>query len=147
MSDTVSRAGYVAFLRDQDFSAVDLPDNSPWIDTTLAMAQAAMNTTLALVPSLFVIATYNYGADRLVNYAPDQANRTFFKSLREKLAILSFASGLVTSSSDAGTSSSLQTIEAAKDMTLGNLQLAKTPWGRAYLDVTQSYGPTVWGLS
>ena len=36
--------------------------------------------------------------------------------------------------------------KAFDELTIGNLQNLKTPWGRVYLGIAQSYG-TLWGLS
>jgi hypothetical protein len=146
-------ADYTVFLRSIGLNAAVLPDDSMWIPITFEVAKATVNPLLALggcgptVPNFYVLALYNLGADRVINFAPDQPNQTFFSDLRSSLALNSFASGLVTASSDQSTSQTLETIEAAKKMTIGDLQLAKTPYGRLYLSLAQKYGPNIWGLS
>jgi hypothetical protein len=126
----------------------DLPTDSMWIQITLNIAIAEVNLALTCtVAPMYSIACYNLAADRLLNFAIDLPQRSYFTDMRKTLGILTLASGLVSSSSDGGTSQSLETIEAAKKMTLTNLQLAKTPYGRAYMGIAQSYGPTVWGLT
>lgn len=146
---TPNRADYLLFLRTHvGILAVDLPDSSNWIDTTLTIATEMVNLALNAANSvIYTLAVYNLGADRVINFAMDQPNRAYFTTLREKLTITAFAAGLVSSSSDSGTSQSLEVIEAAKRMTLGDLQLVKTPYGRQYLAFAQTYGPTVWGLT
>lgn len=139
---------YLVFLREAvGISVDDLPDDSPFIPGTYAMAAAAVNTTLCLAPMAYSLARYNFGADRVINFAIDQPNRVYFAKLRKDLGILSFAAGLVSSSSGDGASQSLEVIEAAKGMTVTDLQLMKTPYGRQYIGLAQSYGPTIWGLS
>lgn len=147
-------ADYTVFLRGIGMNVTVLPDNSMWIPITFGIANNTVNPLLATacgfgadVPGPYVLAVYNLGADRVINFAPDQPNQTFFADLRASLALNSFASGLVNSSSDQGTSQSLETIEAAKKMTIGDLQLAKTPYGRLYLSFAQKYGPNIWGLT
>ena len=109
-------------------------------------------------PSLYAIAVYNLGGDLIINYAQDAANNPYiypgsnpptpyFQWLRQKFKINDFLTGVVTSSSDEGTSQSLIVQEAMKTITLADLQLLKTPYGRRYLAIAQQYGPSVWGLS
>ena len=140
---------YTAFLRGNvGISVADLPDDSMWITATLGIAIAQVNLALTrLVRPMYCLAVYNLGADRLINFALDLPQRSYFADLRKSLGVTVFAAGLVSSSSDAGTSQSLQVIEAAQKMTLTDLQLAKTPYGRAYMGIAQSYGPTIWGLT
>jgi hypothetical protein len=140
---------YTTFLRSGvGIPVADLPDDSMWIPTTLAIAIAQVNLALTCtVAPIYSLACYNLGADRLLNFALDLPQRSYFTDLRKTLGLLSFAAGLVASSSDSATSQSLQVIEAAKKMTLTDLQLAKTPYGRAYMGIAQSYGPTIWGLT
>ena len=35
----------------------------------------------------------------------------------------------------------------AKLMTITNLEMTRTPYGRAYLGFAQEYGPVAWGLA
>ena len=55
--------------------------------------------------------------------------------------------GVVASTSNEGTSTSLEVIAAAKNFTLGNLQNLETPYGRAYWRSAQDYGPSIVGVS
>ena len=145
---TPNQADYLTFIRDQGIGQAFLPDNSMWIGITFNVAMGIVNDTLnAANASLYTLAVYNLGVDRLINFASDQEGQTYFADWRVKLGIYTFASGLVASSSDSGTSQSLQVIEAAKRMTLQDLQHMKTTWGRVYSGFAQQYGPTVWGLT
>lgn len=139
---------YTTFIRAAGIGAGFLPDDSFWIPVTFGIAQDTVNITLACAgPTEYTLAVYNLGVDRLFNFAIDVEGQTFFQRQRRELGLMSFASGLVSSSSDSGTAQTLQTIEAAKRMTITDLQLAKTIWGRTYLGFAQNYGPTIWGLT
>lgn len=149
-------AGFLLFIRNvMGISPLVLPDNSPTINWALSIATMFVNPDLGVVGSslnaspqtnLFVQATYNLAADNLVNYAQDQTGRTYFADLRASLKINNFAAGVVQSASDGGTSDSLLVPDALKGLTLANLQNLKTPWGRTYLSMAQTYG-ALWGVS
>lgn len=157
-------AGFLAFVRVvMKIDAKHFPDDSPFLRYAFANALAIVNPALAAVClpqtdaagvslnsggwTVYVEAVYNLAADNLINYAPDQPGYSYFSRLRKKLNITGFVSGVVQSSGDEGTSVGLIVQEAAKDFTLMNLQQLKTPYGRAYLGMAQSYGPTTWGLA
>lgn len=157
-------AGFLSFIRNvMGISTNDLPDASPVINMALAVAMSIVNRALYAVSlpmtdtagvelisqpeSIYTLAVYNLAGDNLVNYAPDQQGRDYFQDLRKKLNINGFVSGVISGSSDQGTSQQLVVQEAAKNFTLANLQSLKTPWGRQYLAFAQTYGPTTWGLS
>lgn len=123
-----------------------LPDDSPFLSYAYDVALATVNPALATVPPIYMLAVYNLGGDLLVNWAQDVPPSTYWRDLREKFAIYAFAPGVVSSSSDNGTSTSLLNPDQMKDFTLAALQNLKTPWGRQYLAWAQSYGP-LWGLS
>ena len=98
-------------------------------------------------PLFYQQAVYNLAADFLVNWAPDQPDQTYFVDLRANMNINGFAPGVVLSGADVSTSESLVVPEWAKNLTIGDLQNAKTPWGRSYMAIAQQYGPTIVGLS
>lgn len=107
-------------------------------------------------PSVYAIAVYNLAGDWLVRIAQDQTDPapvpppanapTFWADLRKTLGVGSFAYGLIQSTSDQGTSSSLAIPQQVQDMTLANMMQAQTPWGRAYLAIVGQWG-TIWGIS
>ena len=66
--------------------------------------------------------------------------------MRAQYNVLSFVAGVVNSTSDEGTSMGLTVPKAFEEYTIANLQNLKTPYGRAYLSISQSYG-TLWGLT
>ena len=136
-----------------------LPDNSVWLTYAYDAAYATVNTQLSTVPGPFyMLAVYNLGGDNLVNWAQDDVqppypfptnNPTgllYFAYLRDQFKINAFVPGVINSSSDEGTSQSMDTLDAYKNFTLSNLQNLKTPWGRTYLGFAQRVG-TLWGLT
>ncbi len=124
-----------------------LPDNSVSITYAYDAALDVVNETLLVVaPNMYTLAVYNLGGDNLINWAPDQTGQTFFADLREKLHCTQFVAGVVSSTSDEGTSMSLNVPEQLNRLTLSDLQNLKTPYGRQYLAIAQKYG-TLWGLS
>lgn len=149
-------AGFQAFIADvMGINPIYLPTNSPAIGWAYTVALMVVNPDLALVgspagapvqTSMYAIAVYNLAGDNLINFAPDQDGREYFATLRKTMGISAFAAGVVTSASDSGTSDSLAVSEALHNLTIGQLQNLKTPWGRQYLAIAQSYG-TIWGVA
>jgi hypothetical protein len=149
-------AGFSSFIYNiMGISPLVLPTDSPVISWSFSVATMLVNPALAIVGSsfsvtpetnLYVEAVYNLAADNLINYAQDQPGRTYFTDLRASLKINNFAAGVVQSASDQGTSDSLAVPDSLKNLTLSNLQNLKTPWGRAYLAMAQTYG-TMWGVA
>jgi len=76
-----------------------------------------------------------------------QVAMTYFTQARLSFKLASFFPGVVGSAGDQGTSVGMDNPEFMKGLTLMDLQLLKTPWGRAYLAIAQKSGPTVWGLN
>jgi len=146
---TPNQTDYTTFLRGHVGIGPDpLPDDSMWITTTLAIAQDVVNDQLNQVqPIIYTLAVYNYAADRLINFAIDVGGLTYFRDLRSQLGINVFAAGVVASSSDQGTSQSLEVLRSMKGLTIGQMQMMKTIYGRQYLDFAQAYGPSPWGLT
>lgn len=72
---------------------------------------------------------------------------TYFAQLRTKFNLGIFAPGVVASASDVSTSTGLLNQDFMKGLTLEDLQLLKTPWGRAYMAIAQKIGPTIWGVA
>lgn len=129
--------------------AVSMADaDSPYLQWAL---DAAMGITLvppACMPSiLYVMAVYNYGMHKLLKIGQDQSGQTFFSDQRKAFNLLSFKAGPVASSADQATSNTLATPDFLKGLTMGDLDLLLTPWGREYLDYSQAYGPSIVGIS
>lgn len=122
--------------------------NASIITTTLTIATDMVNDTLALaVPDIYVLAVYNYAADRLFNFAPDVTGSTYFATQRTAWNLLVPTTGMVSSAGDEGTSTSILNIEAMKMFTMQDLQMFKTPYGRQYMAFAQTYGPVIWGTT
>jgi len=112
--------------------------------------------------SIYSLAVYNLAGSNLLSYAQDLPNAAiipgsvsdrypkglpFFAYSRLQWQINAFVSGVVQSTADESTSMSLVVQDAAKNFTLANLQALKDPWGRQYLSLAQSYGPSTFGIS
>lgn len=158
----VSLANYLAFLRTSVRVPVPaLPDNSPWIQWTYNYALQIVNVVLKTVPgppsppsppaspnawTLYDLAVYNLATDTLINWCPDQAGQTYFVNARTGFEINTFVAGVVQSTGDESTNESLLVPDFFKGLTMSDLQLLKTPYGRFYLSIAQKTGP-IWGLS
>jgi hypothetical protein len=167
-------AGFQAFLINVvGISTTILPSDSPVVAMAFAVALAIVNPALRCIPvpstdsagavlnsggwSIFALAVYNLAADNVFNYAQDLPDAPtvdgsnpplpFFEYSRKKWNILGFVSGVIQSASDESTSETMVVQDAAKNFTLKDLGNLKTPWGRTYLGLAQSYGPTTWGIS
>lgn len=142
--------------------ALDL--SSPVIVWSYDYALNIVNLALENVPSqstgysIYTQAVYNLAADTLINWAQDPAGVPknyqdkggdpigFWSYLRNSYGVNNFVAGVVRSSSDEGTSVSYEVPEAFKQLTISNLNNLKTPYGRTYLGIAQSWG-SVWGLT
>lgn len=139
---------FTAFLENVvGISPIYLPADSADIANAYAIALATVNTQLVVLPgNLYALAIYNLGADQIINYADDQDGYTFFYDKRKEFGINLFVPGVASSSGDQGSSQSRLNPEFMKNLTFGDLQNLKTPYGRTYLNIAQQAG-TLWGLS
>lgn len=218
-----NQTDFTAFLRTQaGIPTAALPDNSPYIPDALQLAIDVTNTDLqTALPNLYVLAVYNLGADRIVNWCPDQAPALsalswsaglvtattalalppafvqgfefgtlvagttpggyggsfdatvlsgtsfsypleadpgtatgfgtyllpFFQTVRANWNLTTSVTGVVNASADQATSAGFEVPEQLKSLTLGDIQKLKTPFGRAYLEITQSYGQELFGVT
>ncbi len=132
--------------------ALSLTD--PSVGFSYGMAQNIVNPALNCIvsqsdpsqPTIYAVAIYNLAADFLVNSAQDTGTGTFFADLRATLNINAPVSGVLASTADTGSSSSYSVPQAMQNMTIGQLQSMRTPWGRMYLSIAQSTG-SLWGVS
>ncbi len=128
-----------------------LPTNSPYIGYAYNVALATVYKGMqCIAPDIYVLAAYNLGLDRLINFAPDQTGQSYFSTLRSSspngYGINNFVPGVVTAASDESTSTTLTAPEFMGRLTLSDLQRLKTPFGLTYLSFMQDMG-TLWGLS
>jgi hypothetical protein len=144
----VSQAAFLTFIRGtMQISATYLPDASPDITSCYTLAIEIVSTDLnAISPTIYALAVYNLAGDFLINYANDQSGQTYFADLRAKLHIFDFVPGVLSSTSDGGTSQSMNNPEFMKNLMLSDLQSMKTVYGRQYLAFAQRLG-TMWGMS
>ena len=148
MDSTPTQAEFITFLRDiVDISTTYLPDDSVYITFAYEWAVQFTNEWLVFASGeIYTQAVYNLGADTIINYAQDQTGETYFADLRAKWGIYNFVAGVATSAGDAGTTVSHAVPTSLTELSLSDLQNLKTPWGRAYLAISQKFG-TAWGLS
>lgn len=141
-------AGYTAFLRDPaGIPPSAAPDGSQAILFSFTIAEGTVSEQLECINSdIYTLAVYNLATDRLINFAPDEPGQTYFADLRKSFALNSFVPGLIQQSADEATSQAFMIPESLKNLTLADLQMLKTPFGRQYLFFAQSLG-TLWGLS
>ena len=124
-----------------------LPTNSPYLNLSWDVMCNIINPGLVAIGSpIFMLACFYLASSNLINFAQDQPDQTFFSDLRKRWDINSFVSGVVSSSSDEGTSTGLLNPRAFANLTLADLQYLKDPFGRQYLAIAQRFG-TLWGLS
>lgn len=149
--------GFINFVRgEMGISPSVLPDGSQYFFWAYNQAISLVNRRIAVVPLQYMLAVYNLAGDILINLAQDPTGAPnvpgsnpptpFFAWTRKQLNINSFVTGVVTSTSDQGTSQSMEVPEQVKTFTLADLQNLKTPWGRNYIGIAQAVG-TDWGLS
>jgi hypothetical protein len=102
--------------------------------------------------SVYSVAVYNLGGHFLVNIAldlpgpPPTEPPTFWSDLRKTLGLNSFSLGIINSASDQGTSAAQTLPDYVQNMSMFNMWLASTPWGRMYAMLAGQWG-TVWGIS
>ena len=142
---------YLSFIRNiMGIPVAALPDDDAVIqysfDASISGANLAFNAVAMGQSTVYASAVYNLAGDMLINFANDQEGRTYFKELRARFNINNFQPGVIASSSDSGTSTSLLNPEFMRTFTLSDLQNLKTPFGRQYLMIAQAQG-TLWGLS
>jgi len=142
-------------------SALD-PATAPVVQWCYNFALDWCYDLLATVPtvsssgwSLYARAVYNLAADTLINWAQDEGSPPpvyrdglpYWQWLRAQFSVNAFVAGVVQSTGDEATSTGYLVPEAFKELTIQNLGNLKTPYGRAYLGIVQSWGPSVWGMS
>lgn len=137
-----------------------LPSDSQFLVWAYNTAISTVNPAFAAVPGpSYLQAVYNLAAHWLVTWTPDVTTSPpypyktidgvqygFFQWLRKENNVLGFITGIVDSSTDEGTSVHMVVPDQAQNLTIGQLQLTTTIWGRTYLGLAQDYG-TAWGLS
>lgn len=149
---------FVSWVRSyMQISTTVLPDNSTALQDAYDMALQWVNQGLACAgPTVYRICVYNLAGSNLINYAEDIPNAPavpgtepplpYFAAMRQKWNCLGFVPGVISSSSDEGTSQSLTVARQLETLSLADLQMLKDPYGQRYLQIAQQYG-TLWGVS
>ncbi|WP_369065305.1 hypothetical protein [Burkholderia gladioli] len=141
-------ADFTTFVYNQGVPEADLPNNSQYLQWAFTMAMNLALVAPCSVPSIvYVLAVYNLGMHRLLKVAQDIPPSTFFSQQRTVFKMMAFTAGVIQSSSDESTSNSMVVPEFFKNLTLQDLDLLKTPWGREYLAYAQQFGPDIVGVS
>lgn len=122
----------------QDFQAIE------W---TFNIALDRVIGASAQIGILYVLAVYNLGMHQLVKIGQDIAPSTFFADLREQYGTLDFVGGVVSGTADQNSSTTVSVPELLKNLSLSDLDLLKTPWGREYAGYAMNYGPYVVGIT
>ncbi len=129
-----------------DIDPLYLPPESPFIQYALDRALALVICTPVNRGIEYTLAVYNCAGHIQIQITPDQDQRDYFKTQRKEYGLLRPSFGVVASTSDEATSTSLATPDALKQLTISDLGFMKTPWGREYLSYNQDFGG-IWGLS
>jgi len=150
-----SQSGFQTFVTTvMGIPTTALAVNDPVIAMAYNIAVDIVNSDLLAIPDLYALAVYNLAASNVINYAQDIPNGPtnnegllYFAALRKQWGLNSFSPGLVQSTSDGGTSSSMALPNWTSGLTLSDLQLLNDPYGRRYLAIAQKVGPSLWGMS
>lgn len=144
--------GFVWFVQNtMNVPPADMPSDASLqiaYDQSLNLAYLGLETIPSQItsPSIYAYAVYNLGAAFLLDLAQDNPNSTYWTDLRNKLGINNLLYGFINSAADQGTSEGTYILDQFKGMTLLDLQLMKSPWGRAYLMFSGQWG-SIWGLT
>ncbi len=145
-------SGFLTWIRsDMQISNTDLPDNAIWITYAFNVAMEIVSPLNACAsPLIYMLMVYNLGGDNLMNYAQDSLlgvpPSRYFSQYRADNNINNFIAGVATAGSDNGTSANILVSDQLKNLTIGNLQNLKTPWGVTYLSFQQRTG-FIWGVT
>ena len=143
-----------------------LPSTAPVISWAFDIAEITANRRFKTIPqsvaaapqSIFTQMVYNLGTHDVISWAPDvqppvaykidqNGNSIgYFEYLRQNFGLNSFLPGIVTATYDQGTGTSLLVPEGLKNLTIADLALTKTPWGRTYLGLAMAWNRP-WGLA
>ena len=149
------RAGYLAFIRNMPIdigngtaatlTAIDLPDNDHSIDDSLAMALESTADYSRLGFCLYYDQlVYLLAFNNLVVMSCLPA----LAAIRSATGVDSMSSGFVQSASDVTTSASALIPDFFKNLSMYEMGLMKTPWGRRYLEIASRFKAiAMWGVS
>ena len=126
-----------------------LPASSPW--PQYALTQALRLTPCGPGGIMYTLVVYNCATHLLFAITPDVAGQNYFGEKRGAGAggygLVNPIAGMVVSTFDQGTGTTVNSPDWAKKMTMGQLDFTRSPWGRYYLNWIQSAGPYPVGLT
>ena len=164
-----SLSGFLWFLRNiVGIPVIYLPDDAPVISWSYDISTDTVNPIFRCAPAwqlppqqkIYTQLVYNLGAHDVISWAPDvqppptppfkidQSGQPvgYFEFMRQQFGLNSFLPGIVTAAYDQGTGTSLMVPDSLKNLTIADLALTKTPWGRTYLGTAQDWNRP-WGIS
>lgn len=142
-------ADFTSFVQNgMSIPTTALPADSPWLQYALDQA-IALTLNVPCVSGLeYTLAVYNCGGHVLLTIAPDQTGQTYFATARsaQGFNLIGAEVGVLAGSSDQSTSQTIAVPDSLRQLSFGDLQFLKTPWGRAWLAYGQDFGQA-WGLT
>lgn len=126
-----------------------LPDDAPVIAYVYDLTAEQLEPLRGFfyeMPSTWNALFFNSGGSLLLNNAPDVAGSEFFATLRKTFGTSNLVAGVVSSTGDEATNTTLQVGRAMSDLSLADLQMLKDPYGRKALAILMELGP-LWGIS
>ena len=145
---TPNLADFITFAEGQGVPSADVPTDADAVfqpQWALSDAQDRVigQTSVGSTPLYmrYVLAVYNLALHLWITQGGDLPGQTFFQSSRAAFNLNSFLGGVILASGDEGTSNTIMVPEFLKGMTMDDLDLIKTPWGRQYMGYAQMYGP------
>lgn len=150
--------GFTAWVRSvMGVTTTVLPDNSIYLQYAYYVAIEVVNLQLQVASALiYRLAVYNLGGSNLINWAQDlpgaatipgsEPPTPYWAWLRKEYGTYNFVAGTISAAYDQGTGESIATIDNLKNLTIGQLQQLKDPYGRQYLAWASEVG-TGWGIS
>lgn len=137
----------IAVVPPEALPAASALSTDPNINTAYNVAIATVDDLINQhSPLYYNLAVYNFAMDYLINWMPDQPCQYFFADLRKKWNITGFVGGVVSSTNDNGSGTTLEVPPMLKDFSLFDLQLLKTPYGRTYMSIAAKFGD-IWGVN
>ena len=141
-------AGFVTFCRDvAGITTTVMPDDDPGFDRGFTIAQSMIPLQLNCIdPVIFTDCTYCWGVSVILQFQGDQSGETYFADMRSAYGVNNLVPGVISSTADEATSTSLTVGKSLSNMSLTDLQRVKDPFGRQAIAYLMELG-TSWGLS
>lgn len=149
MSDTTpTLVGFTAFCRNvAGITEAVMPNDDPGFQIAFDVGVAWIPCVLNQIsPAIYTYTVYQWGVSWLLQWQNDQDGQDFFTTMRSRYGVNNLVAGVISSTADEATSTSLTVGRALSDLDLVSLQEIKNPYGRAAVATLMSLGP-VWGLS